>query len=85
MQDGLSGLRKHKIDAFVYDKPLLAWAIQQGYSSSVELVDASFDPQEYAFALPSNSSLRKTLDVAILDAIHSDWWKQTIFRYIGAR
>ena len=85
LQDGLSALRTHKIDALVYDKPLLAWAIQQGYSSSVELVDASFDPQEYAFALPRNSSLRTTLDVAVLDAIHSDWWEETIFRYVGSR
>ncbi len=85
LQDGLSALRTHKIDALVYDKPLLAWAIQQGYSSSVELVDASFDPQEYAFAIPRNSSLRNTLDVAVLDAIHSDWWEQTIFRYVGPR
>ena len=45
LQDGLSALRTHKIDALVYEKPLLAWAIQQGYSSSVELVDASFTPR----------------------------------------
>ena len=85
LSDGLSALRTRKIDALVYDKPLLAWAIQQGYSSSVELVDATFDPQEYAFVLPRNSPLRNTLDVAILDAIHSDWWEETIFRYVGAR
>ena len=52
LRDGLQALRAHRLDAFVYDKPLLAWAIQQGYSSSLELVDATFDPQEYAFALP---------------------------------
>jgi polar amino acid transport system substrate-binding protein len=85
LQDGLTALRAHKIDAFVYDKPLLAWAIQQGFSSSIELVDATFEPQEYAFALPENSPLRTTLDVAILDAIHSTWWDQTIFRYLGSR
>ena len=85
LQDGLKALRAHKVDAFVYDKPLLAWGIQQGYSSSLELVDATFEPQEYAFALPSNSPLRKTLDVAILDAIHSTWWEQTTFRYLGSR
>jgi ABC-type amino acid transport substrate-binding protein len=85
LQDGLNALRAHKIDAFVYDKPLLAWAIQQGFSSSIELVDATFEPQEYAFALPENSPLRTTLDVAILDAIHSAWWEQTIFRYLGSR
>ena len=85
LQDGLKALRAHRIDAFVYDKPLLAWAIQQGFSSSIELVDATFAPQEYAFALPGNSPLRKTLDVAILDAIHGNWWEQTIFRYLGTR
>jgi polar amino acid transport system substrate-binding protein len=85
LQDGLDALRERKLDAFVYDKPMLAWAIQQGYSSSIELLDASFDPQQYAFAIPTNSPLRKVLDVALLDAIHSGWWEQTIFRYLGSR
>ena len=85
VQDGLKALRAHEVEAFVYDKPLLAWAIQQGFSSTIELVDATFEPQEYAFAIPSNSPLRKTLDVAILDAIHSNWWEQTTYRYLGSR
>ncbi len=85
LQDGLNALRTHKIDAFVYDKPLLAWAIHQRFSSSIELTDATFEPQEYAFALTRNSPLRKALDVAILDATHSAWWEQTTFRYLGAR
>jgi polar amino acid transport system substrate-binding protein len=85
VKDGLNVLHAHQIDAFVYDKPLLAWAIQQSFSSSIELVDATFDPQEYAFAIPRNSPLRKVLDVPILDAIHSAWWTQTIFRYLGSR
>lgn len=85
LQDGLDALRQRKLDAFVYDKPMLAWAIQQNYSSSIELLDATFDPQPYAFAIPANSPLRKELDVALLDAIHSGWWQQTVFRYLGSR
>ena len=85
LRDGLKALRARKLDAFVYDKPLLAWAIQQGFSSSIVLVDATFEPQEYAFAIPSNSPLRKTLDVAILDTMHGIWWQQTTFRYLGSR
>ncbi len=85
LQDGLDALRQRKLDAFVYDKPMLAWAIQQNYSSSIELLDATFDPQQYAFAIPTNSPLRKALDVALLDAVHSGWWQQTIFRYLGSR
>ena len=77
LQEGLDALRARKIDAFVYDKPLLAWAIQQSYSSSLELLDAAFDSQQYAFALPTDSPHRKALDVAVLDAIHSGWWEQT--------
>jgi polar amino acid transport system substrate-binding protein len=82
---GLKALRAHAIDAFVYDKPLLAWIIQQNFASSVELIDTTFAPQEYAFALPNNSPLRQTVNVAVLDATHSDWWEQTAFRYVGSR
>jgi polar amino acid transport system substrate-binding protein len=85
LQGGLEALRAHKLDAFVYDKPLLAWAIQQGFFSSIELVDATFAPQDYAFALPSNSPLRKQLNVATLEAIDSNWWEQTLFHYLGSR
>ena len=85
LQNGLDALRTHKLDAFVYDKPLLAWAIRQRFSSSIELVDATFDPQEYAFVLPRNSPQRNALDVTILNVVHSDWWEQTVFRYLGSR
>lgn len=84
-QDGLKALRGHAIDAFVYDKPLLAWLVQNDFSSSIDLIDATFEPQEYAFALPNNSSLERTLNVAMLDAIHSDWWRQLVIRYVGSR
>ena len=45
-QDGLKALRTHSLDAFVYDKPLLAWIIQQGFSSSIELIDTTFGSEE---------------------------------------
>jgi polar amino acid transport system substrate-binding protein len=83
--DALKALHAHAIDAFVYDKPLLAWIIRQSYPSSIELVDTTFDPQDYGFVLPNNSSLRKTLNVAILDTLRTDWWKQITFQYLGSR
>ena len=46
-------------------------------ASSIELLETTFEPQEYAFAVPINSPLRKSVGVAILAAIHSDWWEQT--------
>jgi polar amino acid transport system substrate-binding protein len=84
-EDGLGALRAHAIDAFVYDKPLLAWTIRQRFSSSIELVDKTFDIQDYAFALPSDSPLRKAVNVAVLDAIRSEWWEATTFQYLGSK
>jgi polar amino acid transport system substrate-binding protein len=83
--DGLRALRAREIDAFVYDKPLLAWIVQQQFSSSLELLDTTFDPQQYAFALPNGSPLRASLNVAMLDATQGGWWKQTLYRYFGAK
>ena len=84
-QDGLRALRAHSLDAFIYDKPLLAWLVQQSFGSSIELIDTTFDPQEYAFAMSTNSPLERPINVAILGAVHSEWWEQTTFRYLGSR
>jgi polar amino acid transport system substrate-binding protein len=77
-------VRSGKIDAFVCDKPLLAWSLRQKYSYSIRLLELVFEPQEYAFVLPSDSALRKPLSVAILDAIQSDEWNEMKIRYLGA-
>lgn len=83
--DGLKALRSHSLDAFVYDKPLLAWIIHTQFPSSVELIQTTFETQEYAFALPIGSALEKPLNVAILQAVESDWWQPTVFRYVGSQ
>jgi ABC-type amino acid transport substrate-binding protein len=82
-QDGLKALRAGKIDAFVYDRPLLAWMIRQQGLSSVDLTDLMLEPQRYAIALHANSRLRKPLNVAMLEVVESDWWRDTLFRYLG--
>jgi hypothetical protein len=40
----------------------------------------TLDIQNYAFALALDSPIRKTLDVALLDALASPWWEETRFR-----
>jgi ABC-type amino acid transport substrate-binding protein len=83
-QDGLKALKAEELEAFVYDRPLLAWYIRQNrMSSAIRLLDATFDPQTYAFALPNGSPLRKPLSIAILNSLQEDWWTQTKIRYLG--
>jgi polar amino acid transport system substrate-binding protein len=85
LNDGFKALRAGRIDALVHDRPLLAWVIREDYSSSIELVDATFGPQNYAFALPPGSPFRKQLDIAILEATNSAWWDRILFQYFGSK
>jgi len=84
-RDGLVALRAGEIDAFVYDRPLLAWTANHEFRNAVELLDTTFDPQNYAFAVPANSPLREPLSVSILETLHNRWWEETLFRYVGYR
>ncbi|MEI9411724.1 transporter substrate-binding domain-containing protein [Mesorhizobium sp. Ld1326N3] len=85
VQQGLDTLRAGKIDALVHDKPLLGWLVGQNYGASLRVLDATFDQQQYAIALPLGSRLRKPLDVALLQTMESDWWKQAVFQYLGEK
>ena len=83
IQAGLSAVSHGEIDAFVHDKPLLAWMVRKDSSNSVRMVDTSFSSESYAIVLPKDSALRPMLDAAVLDQIESEWWQQTLFETIG--
>jgi polar amino acid transport system substrate-binding protein len=83
-RDGFHALQKGQVDALAYDRPILAWMIRQGGLSGVYLTDVTFEPQSYAIALHNESTLRKRIDVALLEAKQSDWWKDMLFRYLGS-
>ena len=80
---GLSAMSRGEIDAFVHDKPLLAWMARKDFSASVRIVDTSFSSESYAIVLPKTSSLRPMLDAAVLDQVESDWWQQKLFETLG--
>jgi polar amino acid transport system substrate-binding protein len=82
-KDGFQALQEGKIDALVYDRPILAWMIRQGGLSGVDLTEVTFQPQNYAIALQNESMLRKRINVALLETEQSDWWKDMLFRYLG--
>jgi polar amino acid transport system substrate-binding protein len=78
----LNAVQQGSIDAFVYDRPLLSWIVR-GNFPSLQVLGVSFDPQNYAIALPLNSALRVPIDVALLESVTSEWWQQVLYRYSG--
>jgi polar amino acid transport system substrate-binding protein len=80
---GLSALQRGRIDALVYDRPLLLWLVKEHYTGSLQVLDVTFDPQVYAIALPEGSELRLPIDLTLLDTVRSDWWRETVLAYLG--
>jgi ABC-type amino acid transport substrate-binding protein len=78
----LNAVKAGSVDALVYDRPLLSWMVR-GRFSTLQVLRVTFDPQNYAIAVPLNSELRVPLDVALLEAVTSEWWQQVLYRYLG--
>ncbi len=83
LEEGLKALKNRELDALVYDRPLLAWQINQGFRDALDLLDPVFDRQTYGIALPAGSTLREPIDQAILGDTRTEWWKRLTFDYLG--
>jgi len=81
----LLALRNNRIDAVVYDRPLLVWLIKQKFAATLQVLPLTFDRQTYGIALPVSSPLREPVDRALLKDVHSDWWDHLLFSYLGER
>jgi polar amino acid transport system substrate-binding protein len=82
-ETGLKAVKDGSLDAFVYDKPLMSWLVQARYADSLQVLDAVFDQQNYAIALPVGSPLRATIDRTMLHIIGTPWWRDMTSGYLG--
>lgn len=81
--EGMRALLDRKIDAFVFDEPVLQYITKHELPVGLRVLPRRFDPQDYAFAVPNNSPLRKEINQALLRRIHSDSWKDILYHYLG--
>ncbi len=82
--EAMDALAKGQIDAMVFDQPVLQYLAKAHFPGRVKVLGRHFDPQDYAFALPNGSPLRKPINQALLKRIHGDSWKQVLFQYLGS-
>ena len=78
---GLEAVDAGEIDALVYDRPLLSWAVR-GKFPTLQVLSVTFARQNYAFALAPDNALRIPLDVALLESVSSEWWPELVYRYL---
>ena len=82
-QEGLAALKEGKIQALVYDAPILRYYIHQNYLGSLEVLPYRLLRQEYGIALQPNSPLREPINVVLLQKIRETAWQDKISQYLG--
>jgi ABC-type amino acid transport substrate-binding protein len=84
LPDALSALDEGQVDAVVYDAPLLRYQALQDHPRA-SVLNATFETQDYAIAMPSGSPLREQVNQALLRVISQRWWEETLRDYLGQR
>lgn len=82
IMESLQALKEGKIEAVVYDDPLLRYLIKENFKDSLQVDDHLFDLQHYGIAFPENSLLREPVNRIMLDIIQSEEWQQILNKYL---
>lgn len=84
IEDGIGNIKDNKIDAFVYDAPILKYFIKsQNIANEIKVLPIVLEPINYAFALPTNSKMRESINQVLLREIDNTEWNAIINFYIG--
>lgn len=79
---GLKDLKATKVDAFVYDEPILRYQLERDtLMTQIELLPFQFNTQYYSFATPKNSPLIDAINPILLEYIETTRWKATLTDY----
>lgn len=79
----LDALAGERVDAAVYDKPILQYLLSQAGRPDLFVLPVTFEEQSYAIGLPEQDPLREPLNRALLEHLASPEWRQNINRYLG--
>jgi ABC-type amino acid transport substrate-binding protein len=81
--EGLAGLDRGQIDAFVGAEPVLRYEVANTFPGRLLIVGAPFTRVDYVFAFPLGSPIRKQVNRSILSYVETDGWRDLMRYYLG--
>ncbi|NHF60052.1 transporter substrate-binding domain-containing protein [Flavobacteriaceae bacterium TP-CH-4] len=80
---GLNSLKNNRIEAFVYDEPILQYRIQTDSTlGTISILPIKFDVQFYAFGLAKDKvALEQAISQRILEIIETEEWRIVLNEY----
>lgn len=82
LAEALGALAAGRLEAVVYDAPILRHFVQE-HEGRLEVLRQTFERQDYAFGLSRESALREPLNRALLSRIRRPGWEEVEERYLG--
>lgn len=82
IKTGLEAVRAGRLDAMVYDAPLLRYTATTEMGGTVDVLPNTFDRQDYCIALPTGSPLREPINRILLDETTRALWRDILFEYL---
>lgn len=80
----LRAANEERIDAAVYDAPLVQHRVNESDEfDGLRILGEELGVQQYALALPTDSSLRERINVAMLTVLSGSDWNAITERYLG--
>lgn len=79
-EEGLNDIKDGRLDAFVYDTPILKYYIKNN-NYDISLSDITFDMQYYGIPINCERELQNCINSKMVDYINSDLWELTLIKY----
>lgn len=83
LSDSLKAMDSGKVDAVVYDRPILLYLANRAAHSNTVVLPNTFERQDYALVLPEDSPLRESVNLALLRILATRQWQTTLTNYLG--
>jgi polar amino acid transport system substrate-binding protein len=84
IDDAYDLLLNDRVDAVVYDAPVLQYYILTSGDSNLQLVGQTFETEKYGIALPTGSPYREPINRATLKLLEDGTYQQLYTRWFGA-
>jgi polar amino acid transport system substrate-binding protein len=79
----MKSLQRGDVQALVYEKAILGYMIKEYGWNELRALPHTLAVREYAIALPNDSPIKKSINLALLKVVHGPTWKDIIQRYLG--
>ncbi|NBC23560.1 MAG: transporter substrate-binding domain-containing protein [Gammaproteobacteria bacterium] len=83
LETALEDLAANRLDAVVYDAPVLDYLIQQRHAGELQILPAEFNKESYAIALTEDTERLEPINLALLEITASADWQAIRRRYLG--